>query len=298
MRCNVPTTIALSAFLTIIGGVSVEAQGFTPGEPLDLWSNTRVYGGFNFAESCSYDPIRDLYVVPSAGDRSEGAPDAGYVSLVNPDGSAHTLQWIGASREGLTLSNPLGGDIVNDVLYLADGNVIRSFDMRSGRPLRNALVSDMTRFNDVAVAPDATIYASHTRDPERVYRIRPDGSSSVFVDGAPLSQPNGVAFDPDGNIVVVNIGSDDVLTFSTSGRLLRTEHTVDPGNDGLVILPDGTKYVSSVRNGSVSRIRPGMDAELVASGIPSAASMCYDPRRSRLMIPMNPWNALAFIELN
>jgi hypothetical protein len=35
--------------------------------------------------------------------------------------------------------------------------------------------------------------------------------------------------------------------------------------------------VSSVRFGSVSRIRPGEEAEVIAVGIPSAASMCFDP---------------------
>jgi len=81
-------------------------------------------------------------------------------------------------------------------------------------------------------------------------------------------------------------------------ELLLTEQSLDPGNDGLVILEDGTKYVSSVRQGTVARIRPGQEAEMVASGIPSAASMCYDPTRNRLIVPMNSWFALAFVELD
>ena len=60
---------------------------------------------------------------------------------------------------------------------------------------------------------------------------------------------------------------------------------------------DGTKYTSSVRFGSVSRIRPGQAAEVIASGIPSAASMCYDSVQKQLVIPMNPNDALAFIPL-
>ncbi len=120
----------------------------------------------------------------------------------------------------------------------------------------------------------------------------------MLVDGPPLSRPNGVAFDPEGNVVVVNVGNDEVLTFSAQGELLDTERTLDPVNDGLVILPDGTKYVSSVGNGTIARIRPGRSAELVASGIPSAASICYDPSRNRIIVPMNSANALAFVELD
>ena len=53
----------------------------------------------------------------------------------------------------------------------------------------------------------------------------------------------------------------------------------------MVVLADGTKYVSSVRQGTVARIRPGQKAEIIASGIPSAASMTYDSKRNRLRDP-------------
>ena len=78
----------------------------------------------------------------------------------------------------------------------------------------------------------------------------------------------------------------------------RQEYAHEAGNDGLVILDDGTKYVSSVRFGSVSRIRPGQEAEVIAAGIPSAASMCYDSIQHQLVIPMNNNNSLAFVDLD
>ncbi|MBG09828.1 MAG: hypothetical protein CMD92_01530 [Gammaproteobacteria bacterium] len=65
----------------------------------------------------------------------------------------------------------------------------------------------------------------------------------------------------------------------------------------MVVLSDGTKYVSSVRYGSVSEIKPGLEARIIASGVPSAASMCYDSVQHQLVIPMNPNYSLAFIPL-
>ena len=130
-----------------------------------------------------------------------------------------------------------------------------------------------------------------------MWKITPAGAASIFVQGAPLRQPNGIAFDPQGNIVVINIGNDEVLTFSPDGKLVKTEHAVQAGNDGLVIMKDGTKYVSSVVNGGVSRIRPGRPAELIAQNIPNPASMCYDEGANQLVIPMNANNGLAFIKL-
>jgi hypothetical protein len=103
--------------------------------------------------------------------------------------------------------------------------------------------------------------------------------------------------DTDGNVVVVNIGTKDVITYNPNGQVVRTEQAAESGNDGVVVVADGTKYVSSVRFGSVSRIRRGQPAEIIATGIPSAASMCYDSRQNQLVIPLNPNNALAFIPL-
>ena len=130
-----------------------------------------------------------------------------------------------------------------------------------------------------------------------MWKITPDGTASILVQGAPLRQPNGIALDRDGNIVVVNIGTEDVITFGKDGKAIRTEKAVQSGNDGLVIMQDGTKYVSSVVNGGVSRIRPNRPAELIAQNIPNPASMCYDPDANQLVIPMNANNAMAFIPL-
>jgi len=214
------------------------------------------------------------------------------------------------------LNEPYGSDIANGTLYVADRDggttanepsvaVIRRFDMRTGAPAGEIRVDRSTWFNDIEVADDGTIYATQTgdrgdsADPAtwQVWKITPSGTASIFVQGAPLRQPNGVALDRQGNIVVVNIGTDEVLTFSPAGQLTKTEHAAQSGNDGLVIMADGTKYVSSVVNGGVSRIRAGRPAELIARNIPSAASMCYDAGANQLVIPMNPNNGLAFVRL-
>jgi sugar lactone lactonase YvrE len=158
-------------------------------------------------------------------------------------------------------------------------------------------VPGATILNGIAVTDDGTAYISNSRDPEVIYKVTADGQSSVFAEGAPLAVPNGVAMDTVGNIVVVNINNNDVITYSPDGDVVRIEKAAEGGNDGVVVTEDGTKYVSSVRFGSVSRIRPGQPADVIATGIPSAASMCYDSVQKQLVIPLNPNNALAFIKL-
>lgn len=261
-------------------------------------SNVKVYGSFRTAESCTFDPERNLILAMNNGIPQNLQENDGFVSLINPDGSVHTSKWIGATRDGLTLNQPLGSAINNGVLYAVDINTVRMFDLATGTPMGAVEVPEATGLNGVGVAPDGTVYASNTGGTQRIYKVTPNGETSVFAEGAPLAAPNGVAIDNDGNIVVVNVGDNAVITFNPAGEVVMTEHAAEGGNDGVVIMEDGTKYVSSVRYGSVSRIRPGQAAEVIATGIPSAASMCYDSVQNQLVIPMNQNNALAFIPLN
>ncbi len=303
------TSIVL-AVITGVAALAVPAGAQTPstsdkpfvtGTPLQGGPNVKTYGGFRFAESICYDAERDLYVVVNAGIAQNLIPNDGYVTLVNPDGSVHTLKWIGVTRDGLTLNHPLGSAIANGRLYVADIDTLRWFDLKTGAPMGSVTVPNAMFLNDIAVAPDGTVYATQTGSNEpdswKVYRIGADGAVSTIITGAPLNRPNGIEFDNQGNLVVVNMGHADVQTWSTSGTLLSSVRTTDEGNDGLVILADGTMYVSSVRAGTVARIRPGQPAERIATGIPSAASMTYDSKRNRLVIPMNDWNAITFVDL-
>jgi hypothetical protein len=293
-------------------------------EPMS--SNVKVYGSIYSVESCSYDPDRGLIVVPNRGVPQNVQTNNAWISLLNHDGSVHTARWIGVQNAGdaranltppLVLNEPYGSDIAGGMLYLADRDggtspndpnvaVIRKFNLKTGAPAGETKVEKVGWFNDIEAADDGTVYATVTgmggekADPAgwQVWKITPDGTASIFVQGAPLRQPNGVAFDPQGNIVVVNIGNNEVLTFSREGKLTKTENAAQPGNDGLVIMKDGTKYVSSVTMGGVSRIRPDRPAELIAQNIPNAASMCHDAGKNQLVIPMNPNNGLAFVPLN
>jgi hypothetical protein len=329
--------------VALVGGLSLGVaaqqpapQPFTVGQPVGLpvgpspdgafnpvTSNVKVYGAVYSAESCSYDPVRDLIVVPNRGVAQTVQANNAWVSLINHDGSVHTARWIGIQAPGaprdtltprLVLNEPYGSDIANGVLYLADRDggtsptdasvaVIRRFTMATGAPAGETRVEGAAWFNDIEVADDGTVYATVTgnakdADTWQVWRIGTDGKAAPLVQGAPLGRPNGVAIDRQGNVVVANMGITDVQTFSPDGKLIRTEHAAQTGSDGLVIMDDGTKYVSSVTNGGVSRIRPGQPAELIAQHIPNAASMCYDAGAKQLVIPMNANNALAFVRLD
>lgn len=322
LRAQQPPAVAAPPPYVVGNPVGLPITPAADGKFNPMSSGLKMYGAMYSAESCSYDRDRKVIVVPSRGVGQNLQTNNAWVSFINHDGSVHTSRWIGVQNPGpqrdnstppLVLNEPFGSDIVNGTLYLADRNngtgpndpsyaVIRRFSMKTGLPMGETRVEKSTFFNDIAVASDGTVYATQTGSADapatwQVWKVGADGTASVFVEGAPLRQPNGIALDPQGNVVVLNMGNPEILTFSLDGKLIKTEASAQAGSDGLVIMPDGTKYVSSVLQGGVSRIRPGQPAELIAENVPSAASMCYDPDANQLVIPLNANNGLAFLPL-
>jgi DNA-binding beta-propeller fold protein YncE len=290
-----------------------------------LTDNVKVYGGLVNTESCTYDPVRDLIVAPNRGVAQSIRANDGFVTFINHDGSVHTPRWIGIQNPGnqrdnmdtpLVLNEPFGSMVRNGILYLADRDggtpdpanpgqnlpqtaAIAMFDMATGAPV-GRMSLEVPAFNDIYVAEDGTIYASVSGNMGRVYKVTPDGTATELIPtGAPgLNSPNGLAMDPDGNLVVVNIGDNGVNTYNAeTGELLLQETVGQPGLDGLEIMADGTKFVTSVQNGGVFMIPPGGESVMIADGVPSAASMCYDAGANQLVIPLNPNNGLAFVPL-
>ena len=310
-------------------------QPFAVGNPLGLpmvpapdggfnaiSSNVKVYGAIYSAESCSYDPERGVIVVPNRGVTQNVQTNDSWVSFVNHDGSVHTARWIGVrsgrSRlaDAATRSQRALRQRHCEWCAVPGGSRWRDGPERpecGGRPSfqfedRYARWRGSRRQVSMVQRYRGGGGRDHLRDADgrrRESRCLDLASLEDYARGRCLHLRSGSTaasaqwrgLNPQGNIVVANMGTDEILTFSKEGKLLTTERAAQTGSDGLVIMPDGTKYVSSVQNGGVSRIRPGQAAELIAQNIPSAASMCYDEGAKQLVVPMNPNNGLAFIPL-
>jgi len=161
----------------------------------------------------------------------------------------------------------------------------------------------------IELGKDTTSFFAATKLDVGSFEPGTDGDlESPIADVAELGGITSGSFSVNGVQLSVDVAADslsDVLQrINASGAGVLASYDEDSGqvqleslSGGVMILEDGTKYVSSVRIGTVARIRPGQAPELIASGIPSAASMCYDPTRERLIVPMNSWFSLAFVEL-
>ena len=203
LRAVACAALVAAPLAALLAPLPAAAQEFVAGEPIGsvneagerklMSSNVKVYGAFHFSESCTFDADRNLILAMNNGNRGDGTENDGFVSLINPDGSVHTPKWIGVTRDGLELHQPLGSAIANGSLFTVDVGFVREFDLETGAPLRSIAIPGSTLLNGIAVAEDGSIYASNTRAPERVFKVAPNGEVSTFIDGAPLAAPNGVA---------------------------------------------------------------------------------------------------------
>src|SRR5665213_477048 len=88
--------------------------------------------GFQTPESVLYDDGADRYLVSNINGDPGKADNNGYISDVSPDGKITTEKWIAGGANKVTLNAPKGTGIANGVLYVADIDNVRMFDMKTG----------------------------------------------------------------------------------------------------------------------------------------------------------------------
>ncbi|HSB76330.1 MAG TPA: SMP-30/gluconolactonase/LRE family protein [Terriglobales bacterium] len=202
---------------------------------------TKVAGGFGFSEGPVWDPAGFLYVSDETLNR---------IFRVYPDGRKETL---------LLLGDPDGNTFDREKRLLDCASVLRAIIRVTPQGQYTVLADryEGKRFNspnDVVVGPDGAIYFT---DPtldlpkgekqeipfQGVFRLDRKGNVQLLT--RDLSQPNGLAFTPDGkrlfvddsekrNIRVYDFGRDGTLS---NGRIFGEE----PGgpDDGV---PDGMRF--------------------------------------------------------
>jgi hypothetical protein len=81
-------------------------------------------------ESALWDAATDTYLVSNIGENPFDADGDGFIARFVPDGKSE--KWIGG------LNAPRGMALVGDRLWVADLTVLRSFDRKTGKPVRRS----------------------------------------------------------------------------------------------------------------------------------------------------------------
>lgn len=191
---------------------------------------------------------------------------------------------------------------------MADIDVIRRFDAKTGVPKGEILVQGATFLNDVAAAPDGTIYVSdmgmkigprglEPSGSDAIYKISPDGTLSTLAKGPELGRPNGLVVDGD-LVRVVTFGTGELYAVGEDGK--RTAGVKLPLGrlDGVVRLARGQLLISSREAHAIYRGEPQGPFVVVQDGISSPADIGWDPKRSLILAPRLYESTLSLFELD
>jgi sugar lactone lactonase YvrE len=266
--------------------------------------------GYDTPESALHDPDADVYLVSNI----HGAPLAkdgnGYIARVQPDGGMERY-WIQGGRDGVTLHAPKGMALHRGVLWVADIDVLRRFDRATGRPLGDVAIPGATFLNDIAAAPDGTIYCTDTgldakfepTGTDAIWRIGADGVPAALLRGTDLGQPNGIAA-TDAGVYVVSWRDGAFFQVDRQGRRTDLAKAPTAQLDGLVRVPvDATAdgrgraawLATSWAGECVYRFDTSGGCVPLPAKLAQPADAGYDQQRRRLLVPLFGSNRLELV---
>src|SRR5207247_4824554 len=129
-----------------------------------------------------------------------------FIIRVRPDGAVENLKFIEGGHGGVTLNAPKWLAIRGDTLWVADIDIVRSFDAKTGAPRDSVSMASLGAvfLNDIAIAQTGALYITDTGirfddvgnvlhpGPDRIFRIGTDRQVTVAVRGDTLGRPNGI----------------------------------------------------------------------------------------------------------
>jgi len=259
-----------------------------------------VEAEFMTPESVLYDAEDDLYLVSNINGTPLEKDDNGFISKLSPEGKVVEMKWIDGATEEVTLNAPKGLAIAEGVLYVADIDTVRMFDLATGKPKGDVPVKGATFMNDVYGPVTLTgsggktttvVYATDSgmnkefkpTGTDAVYRISGGKAEPVLKD-KDLGGPNGV-FADDKAIWVVTFRKNELFSI-VDGKKADVVELPKGGLDGIVRLPGGDFLISSWEAKAVFRGPPAGPFEAVIEGVESPADIGYDTKRNRVLIPL------------
>lgn len=246
-----------------------------------------------------YEPGADVYLVSNLNGGPDDHDDNGFISRVSPEGKVLALKWIDGAHLEVELHAPKGMAIVGDVLYVADIDHIRKFNVHSGFALGSIAVPGASSLKDMSAAPDGSVFFTDLGARTIGRRLEPTGQDAVYklvreqprvvLRGKPLNQPNGLWADASG-VWVVTFGGNELFEVKY-GNKVNAQKLPSGVLDGLVRTSDGRIFVSSWETNQILEGELGGDFQ-VAYDIESPADIGYDAKRDWLLIPITLDNAV------
>jgi sugar lactone lactonase YvrE len=261
---------------------------------------TATVNGFKTPESVRYDSAGDVFYVSNINGSPLAKDNNGFISRMKPDGTIDSLELIAGGRGGVTLNAPKGLSLVGDTLWVADIDVVRAFNVRTGAVVATV---DLTSFhavflNDVCVGGDGAIYVTdtgmkpsgdamtHVAGADRIFRIDAAHHATIALASDSLHWPNGITWDASGKRFIV-VPYDKVPQILAWRPGTPQPVIIGYGSgqyDGVEILGDRRLVITSWADSTIS-IRDG-NVRTAIRELPSPADIGIDTRRMHIAVPL------------
>jgi sugar lactone lactonase YvrE len=244
-------------------------------------------------ESVAFDPERRvLYVSSLVRAAPPGAAAEGFVSRLALDGTILDRQWVKGLRA------PAGLAVRGDRLFAVERDGVAEIDISAGAVGARHPLPDAVFPNDIAAAPDGTLYVSDSGR-HVIWRLAA-GKADVAAGGAAVRQPNGLLLDS-GRLLFGNTGDRCIKALDLSTGLVTSLLRLDEGIiDGL--RSDGAgNLIVSLWHGSVFRVTPaGVVTPLLDTdhAVVPAADVEYVASERLLVVPTYFANRVAAYRLS
>ena len=253
--------------------------------------------GLQTPECALWDAEQDVYFVSNIHGEPTAVDGNGFISKIGPDGKVIDLKFIESGKKGSELNAPKGLAIAGNILYVADLDVVRKFDRKSGKPRGKIAVKDAVFLNGLAASPDGKVlYVSDSAvkingsftgtGADAIYEIDlKKRSVKPLVQDKALHWPNGLLADATG-VWSVSLGSNELIHVSYKGELGAVTKLPKGSLDGIVKLADNSLLISSWEAAAVYRGLPGGEFKEITSGVTSPAAIGLDGKRRAVLIPV------------